>query len=171
MPSGRPWQSNVPGAIAQLLTLIEAQVASAGAKVLVKDGQWASEESGKDVIVVGWPGFYPGYEYPSRSMSEELGGASVTVTTVQSGLGPAYLETFRINCASVVRVGAGSIASARTIAYANITLVGKTIDDLIRTPPVAKATMAADSALHQVQTRRGIDVIVTFGIECEAWTQ
>lgn len=171
MPAFRPWQSNVPGAITQLLALIQAQVLAVGTQVLVKDGQWTSEESAKDVIVVGWSGFYPGYEYPTRSLSEELGGAAVTVTTVQQGLQPAYLETFRINCASIARTGGKNIAAARTTAYANMGIVGNTIDDLIRTPPVSKATMAAESALHQVNTRRGIDVIVTFSIECEAWTQ
>ena len=171
MPAGRIWQSNVPAAITQLLTLIQGQVAAANAQVLVKDGQWTSEESSKDVIVVGWSGFSPGYEYPSRSMSEELSGAAVTVATVQSGLEPAFLETFHVNCASIARTGDRNIAAARTIAYANVNFVGKTIDDLIRSPPVAKATMAAESALHQVNTRRGIDVIVTFSIECQAWTQ
>lgn len=171
MPAGRTWQSNVPGAIAQLLALIQNQVTLQGLSVLVKDGQWTSEESAKDVIVVGWSGFYPGYEYPSRSMSEELGGAAVTVTTQQTGLEPAYLETMHVNCASIARTGGRNIAEARTTAYANMNIVGNTIDDLLRTPPVAKATMAADSALHQVNTRRGIDVIVTFSIECQAWTQ
>lgn len=161
----------MPGTIAQLLALAQAQVTLTGASVLVKDGQWTSEESAKDVIVVGWSGFYPGYEYPSRSMSEELGGAAATVTTVQSGLGPAYLETFHVNCASVARTGTRDVAEARATAYANVGIVGNVMDDLLRTPYVSKATMAADSALHQVSTRRGTDVIVTFSVECQAWTQ
>lgn len=171
MPANRIWQSNVPAAITQLLALVEGQVEAAGADVLVKDGTWTSMESARHILVVGWSGFHPDYEYPTRSFSEELGGAAVTVTTQQSGLEPVFLETFSINCASIARTGDTDIPQARATAYANTSLVGVVIDDLVRTPPVSKATMAAESQLHQVRARRGIDVIVTFSIECQAWAQ
>lgn len=169
--ANRVWSSNVPAAMSTLFSLIEAKVDSAGADVLVKDGQWISAESAEQVLVVGWSGFTPDYQLPRLSFSEELGSPAVTVTTTQSGLEPAFLEAFEIQCASICRTGDKDITTARNTAYANMGLVGQIIDDFIQTPPVAKATMAATSALHQVNNGRGIDVIITFSIECQAWAQ
>ena len=166
--SARPWQSHVPDAIDALVALITPPLKAIN--VMVKDGPWVSAEVNRDVVCVGWAGFGSGYQYPSRSMSEDLGGPDVTFESIESGLGPSVMERFTINCASIARVGTTkSISACRRSAYANLTAVGSVIKPPWIGGTTIKAVMGSTGMLHQVQDRGGMLAIVTFGISCEAF--
>jgi hypothetical protein len=169
----RTWQSRVPDVLDALVTLLTAAFANASPTVLVKDGPWISAESADQILSVGWSGFGPGYEFPSRSMSEELGGADVTAEGTQEGLAPSVRERMSITMASICRDGGSRVPSARVTAYRNASIVGATI-----APPnhtisgtVLSSTMGATNGLHQVLDRRGAIALVSFTIEAVTFPQ
>jgi hypothetical protein len=166
--TGRSWESHVPDAIDALMALISPPLEALG--VMVKDGPWISGETKRDVVCIGWPGFGSGYQYPSRSMGEDLGSPDVTFESVQSGLGPSVLERFTVNCVSIARVGTTkNISAARRTAYANLAVIGGLIKPPWISGTTIKATMGSAGMLHQIQDRSGMLAVVTFGIACEAF--
>lgn len=170
----KTWTSPVPALLTALTSLLTQAFSLAGGDVLVKDGPWASAESANQVIAVGWSGFGPGYQFPSRSMSEELGGADVTAEGTQEGLAPSIREHLAVSMASIVRSTENTdMSSARVLAYANIAVVGAAIAPPNHTisKTVLSSTMGSVNALHQVQDRRGAIAIVTFSISCQAYSQ
>lgn len=171
----RPWQSHIPDALDALVRLTKQQVALAGADVVVHDSAFVGGGTQANVIMIGWAGFQPGYEYPTRVMSEETGNAAVAGEGAQTGLSGVQ-ETFTISCASLVRAGStdpAEISATRRIAYQNLRYVGQALD----TPPphlggtVANAVMGTSQSYFPVQDRRGLLSVVTFGIRCESWAQ
>lgn len=158
-----------------LVSELKAVITQAGADIQVHDGPFIGGGSAPNAIVVGWPGFTPGYEYPSRSMSEETGNAAVAGENSQTGLAPALLETFTISCASLVRSGSTSpldISTGRRTAYQNLKYIGQILQGpqwLLGT--VKRATMGTSVSYFPVLDRRGLLNVVTFGIRCEGWSQ
>jgi hypothetical protein len=175
MTAFRPWESHVPDALDALVDLVEQQVALQGLDIKVSDGGFIGGGSAPQVLQLGWPGFQPGYEYPSRSMSEETGNAAVSSQGALQGLAPGVIETFTIACASLVRVGTTNQAgmrAARRTAYENI----KVVSTVVQGPnnlngSVARMLMGSTASYFPIQDRRGLLTVVTFGIRCEAFAQ
>jgi hypothetical protein len=164
------YTSHVPAAIDALVALVRTGLSNLD--VLVKDGAWTSQETKQDIVCIGWSGFIPGYQFPSKTMSEQLGGADVSLTAVAEGLGPSIREVFVISCCSISRVGStDGMPEARRRAYANMNAVGGMINPPWLEANVIKATMGTTSSLHQEQERRGALAVVTFSVEAEAYAQ
>lgn len=169
----RPWASNVPAAISALVSALQLDMAVSFPAVVVKDGMFISAETNSDMVVVGWSGFVPGYQYPSRSVSEQLLQPVVKSVGFLEGLGPSVREEIEINCAAITRVGSDDLVDARTRAYNHVAVVGRMIAPPLSTLAgfLARTTMAQQLQLHQVHDRRGALAIVTFGIRGEAYAQ
>jgi hypothetical protein len=174
-PPGHTYSSQVPAALDALVARLRLlpQVTSVPPTLHIHDGEWVWSGTDQQVVVIGWTGFVPGYQYPSRSMSEELGGVAVSSHAVWEGLGPSIRETFTISCASLVRLGeqTADTSVARKIAYGNMALVGANIGPPWLGGTVMKALMGATSSYHAGRDRRGLMTIVGFSIECEAYAQ
>lgn len=172
----RPWESHIPDALTALLAAVKVESQTwAGGGPEVHFGQFTSQQPDLSVLVVGWTGFVPGYEYPTRVMSEETYSPIVSAVSTQSGLTPSALEEFLINCASLVRTGSNNddfkLKAVKT-AYANLEIVGR----ILQGPQwlngtVAKAEMGETSSLNLVGDRRGVLAVVPFSVRCTAWAQ
>lgn len=168
----RPWASRVPDALDALVAGLQAAVA--GTSVIVRDGPWLEGGADPQVIVIGFTGFFSGYQFPTRSQSEDFGGAAVTSGGVMTGLGAGIMETFTISCASIVRTGdTKAVADARRTAYNNVTTVARVITQppLWMNASLMKATIASSHSLDYVQDRRGLLVFLPFAIEAQAFAQ
>ena len=182
-----PYRSVIPQAVNALVqaatAVFAAQQAAGGDIVAVRDGPWTDESSGgafAQDLAVCWYGFYPGYQYPTRALSEEQGDAVVSARNELSGLGPSQQESFSIGCASMCQYGGkaehGHWSKVRTKVYANIATLAAQIADpqiggLYLGNVVQQVTIGSESALHQVAGRRGILGIVTFSLECISTSQ
>jgi hypothetical protein len=174
-----PWESHAPAAMLALVTALRNVTATmtTGAPK-VHYGPYMSAASDQNVLVIGWTGFVPGYQYPSRVMSEELYSAIINGNSSQEGLAPSSRETFEIACGSLVRSGSNDENDAvQTVntAYANLKIVG-TVLQKTSPPPwlsgaVARAEMAPAVSAHLAQDRRGLLCVVTFNIRCESFAQ
>src|SRR5690242_15455547 len=97
----RPYSSKVPDALDALFQAFTA--AFTGTPVTVRDGPWTAAESGGAVaqdVAIGWGGFYPGYQYPTRALSEEMGDAAITTINTTHGMAPSQSEEITVECAS-----------------------------------------------------------------------
>lgn len=173
----RPFQSNIPSAIDALVALLTARFAGVAPAVLVKDGPFISEEASFNVISVGWSGFHRGYEYPSRSMSEELGAADAESTNEVAGMGGGQFERFAINCAALSRSGTdpnnANTSANRANCYGLITTLATFVE-----PPgpylngsAMRVLVGGDTKLYQVVDNRGLLAMVTFNLMCEAFSR
>jgi hypothetical protein len=183
----RPYRSVVPQAVAALRSAFQAafaaQLAAGGEKVYVRGSSWIAEESGgawAQDLAIAWYGFYPGYQYPTRALSEELGEAVVSGRNELSGWGPSQNEAFSIGCASMCQYGGepndSNWDAIRGRVYGNIATGAAGISDpqvggLYLGDVVQQVTIGAETSLHQVVGRRGILAIVTFNLECMSVSQ
>ena len=166
-PFSRPFAFNVPDVLDSLVAML--QQSAAGLDFLIKDGPWTSAESEPNAVCIGWSGFHPGYEYPTRSMSEQQVSQAVTVTTEVEGMGPSIKERMSIACSSLARPGGGDNIATRRTAYNQVKQVGL----LLRAPwpaGVMIAWISGGNLLYQLE-RRGPMAVVTFTIEAEAYAQ
>lgn len=162
----------VPNIVAALVSIFKSALAN-DPKILVKDGMWVSEEAENFYAVVGWSGFTPGYQYPSRSMSEDLFGANITVVATREGLAPSLREKIDVNCAVIGRTAdTTGVAEARTAVYGYVKQCGQAVaNNRTLNGSAMLALMGMTSSLHQVQDRRGSLAIVTFDVQCQAYSQ
>lgn len=175
----RPWQSQAPkamNAFYQLLLNVVATMPDSPEPPDVHFGPFMGESSSGSTIQVGWQGFIPGYQYPSRTMSETLYSPVLTSTLVEEGLGPSMRETFEFANASLYRSGSTSekerVAATQAV-YDNLQIPGQV---LMSGPPflsgtVAHAVMATPVNLHMVQDRRGFLAVLVFSVRCTAYAQ
>lgn len=178
-----PYSSKIPAALDAIVAAFTAAFTGSDPQVFVRDGPWAASESGGGYaqdMAIGWSGFYPGYQFPSRSLSEELGGAAVTAQNMEMGWAPSQEETFSVDCASLVMTGADPTPAVwsqlRHMAYGNIATAATYICDpqaggQYLDSTVEKLVIARSNACHQVAQRRGVLGIVTFSLECVTTTQ
>lgn len=178
-----PYNSKIPAAMDAIVAAFTAAFAGSDPRVFVRDGPWVASESGGSYaqdMAIGWSGFYPGYQYPSRSMSEELGSAAVTATNMEMGWAPSQEETFTVDCASLVMTGSDPKPSEwsrlRHMAYGNIATASTYICDPARgqgylNDTVEKLVIARSNSCHPVAQRRGILCVVTFSLEAVTTSQ
>src|SRR6185437_13831836 len=139
-PMYRPYDSVVPdaidGLVAACTAAFAAQALAGGEKVYVRDGPWIAGESGgawAQDVAIGWFGFIPGYQYPTRALADALGEPVVDGRNETSGLAPSQEESFLIGCASIVQYGGEPehpiYSALRRRAYGNVTAVARAISD------------------------------------------
>lgn len=179
----RPYNSKIPAALDAIVAGFTAAFTNSSPRVFVRDGPWNAGESGgayAQDMAIGWYGFYPGYQYPTRALSEELGEAAVTAQNLEAGWAPSQEETFTVGCASLVLSGGdlkpGEWSKLRHMAYANIAAASTYIADPANAQgylndTVEKLVIARSNACHQVAQRRGTLCIVTFSLECTTTSQ
>jgi hypothetical protein len=178
-----PYNSKVPVALDAIVAAFTAAFAGSDPPVFVRDGPWNAGESGGALaqdIAIGWYGFYPGYQYPTRALSEELGDAAVTSSNLEMGWAPSQEETSTVGCASLVMTGedpkTGVWPPLRHLAYGNIATAATYICDpqaggLYLNNVVEKLVIARTSSCHMVAQRRGVLCIVAFSLEFVSTTQ
>lgn len=183
----RPYTSVIPQAIDALMqaarAVFAAQLAAGGDRVYVRGGPWTAAESGGPFaqdLAVCWYGFYPGYQYPTRALSEELGEAVVSARNELSGLGPSQTEMFTIGCGSMCLYGGETTdenwSKLRHIVYGNIATLASGLADpqiggLYLGNVVQQVTVASQNTMHQVAGRAGILAITTFALDCTSVSQ
>jgi hypothetical protein len=179
----RPYNSRIPVALDAITAAFTAAFSGSDPRVFVRDGPWLASESGGPYaqdVAVGWSGFYPGYQYPTRSLSEELGEAAITATNTEEGWAPAQEETFTVGCASLVMSGTdpktAEWSKLRRMAYANIAtastyMASPEAGELYLNDQVMKLVIARTNSCHQVSQRRGILCVVAFSLEAVAMSQ
>lgn len=178
----RPYASKAPDVLDALVAAFTA--AAAGLPFTVRDGPWTAAESGGSLgqdLAVGWSGFYPGYQYPTRSLSEEMGQPAYTMVNTQSGWGPSQTEDIDVDCASMAYSGTsitpGAWSALRKTAAGNIAAASAAIADpgsagqQYLNGLVESLTVSAQGGCHQVAQRRGMLVIVTFTLHCVTTSQ
>lgn len=144
----------------------------AGTGVIIHDGQWTTEETAGNLIIVGWTGFVPSYQLPHESMNTTTQAPAATSTAVQEGLGPSLREVLTIQCGALCLKGANIIRDARMACYDNVTRVGQIVAlNSTLNDTVMKSTMGAATSLHEMKIRRGTLIAVGFSIECETYSQ
>lgn len=168
----RPFASLVPDAIDQIVARVTAR--AQGTDLTVRDGPWTEGGTDPNVVVIGFTGFFSGYQFPTRSQSEDFGSASVTTQTAYQGLGAGVVENFTIACASIYRTGdTKKVSAARKKVYANVT----TVAQVLLEPPLwiqgraMSATIGPSLSLDYVIDRRGLLCYVAFSIDCSGFAQ
>ncbi len=173
-----PWESAAPKAMQAFYAALKNEIATmpdVPEPPEVHFGPFMSEGTSGSTLQVGWQGFVPGYQYPSRTMSESLYSPVLTSTLTVEGLGPSEMETFEFVNASLYRTGSTAEADRQTgmqAVYDNLKIPGK----VLQKPPwlsgtVASAVMAAPVNLHLVQDRRGFLAVLLFSVQCRAYAQ
>lgn len=178
-----PYNSKIPDAVDAIVAAFTAAFTGSDPRVFVRDGQWTASESGGAYgmdLAIGWSGFYPGYQYPTRALSEEMGSAAVNATNTEMGWAPSQEETFTVDCASLVMSGAdpsnAEWSKLRHMAYGNIGAAAAYVSDpevgqLYLNDTVEKLVFARQNSCHLVSQRRGVLCIVTFSLDCTSTSQ
>lgn len=151
------WSSSVPEAYDALVALLTSAAAMEGARVL--DGPVVSEDPIMEAVIVG-------FEDESAAAVEEG-------TNEPEGLARARdRETFTINCAVMVMLGASTdMPAARRRAYELFGAVGRVLAD---DPQLGKSVTMATLGSHtltQPQTDQGALAQITFGVDCQSYTR
>lgn len=173
----QPYRSRIPAAIDDLTATLKQRLELNPPErtVTVHDGPWAQGGTEHDRVIVAWGGFIPGYEYPSRSMSEQPGHAAVSSQSTQVGLGPGLMEQFSISCAAMSWTGSTGgehdMSTARQRAYDLMTLTGTLVEPPWLNNTVMRAVFNRTGGLSQILQRRGLVMVVSFTIECTAMAQ
>lgn len=171
------YRSPVPGAIDDLVATLRQRIDlnPPQRRTLIHDGSFVQGGTEHDKIVVGWSGFIPGYEYPSKAMSEHTGGAVASGESDWMGLGPGIMENFQIHCITMAWTGSATgkadVSIIRRRAYDLVNLAGSLIAVPWLGGTVMKAEMAKSTELHVAQQRGGLLAAVTFSIACSAMAQ
>ena len=172
-----PYNSKIPAALDALTAAFTAAFTGSSPRVFVRDGPWTAGESGGSLamdMAIGWSGFYPGYQYPTRALSEELGESAVSASNQEAGWAPSQEETVNVNCASLVLTGAdpspATWSKLRHQAYGNIATASAYIADPVAggqylNSTVEKLVIARTNSCHQVPQRRGVLCVVQYSLE------
>jgi len=150
------WSSTVPAAIGALVTAFRTAPGLEG--VPVRDGPAVENQAAREVIAVGYAGDDDDLAVESETSPEGLGREPDR-------------ERYSIRCAAAVLRGATDVAAARSRAYELVAAAGEAI---ARDRTLGGAVMRAGvstTSLQQSQTDRGVQVMVTFSVDCDAFTR
>lgn len=156
MPAPSDWSTSLPDAIDALVQALT--VAPELEDVAVWDGPVVTKATQKEILAVGFSGVE--------------GDTDAEATTSREGLGGSRdRESFTIRCAAAVLIGTTKVAVARRRAYEIVSAAGAV---LARNRNLDGTVMRAQIGTHslgQEQTSHGAQVIVTFGVDCDAFTR
>lgn len=151
-----PWSSSVPDAVDALVEAFKA--APELESVTVWDGPEVSKAVAQEMLSVAFTG--------------DEGDSDVEATSSPEGLGGQRdRETFTVRCAAAVLKGATDMPAARRRAYELYAAAGAV---LARDPSLGRIVMRARLGSHsfkQLQTDRGAQAMLIFGIEVDAFTR
>lgn len=151
------WASSVPGAMRNLVSILQA--APALHDVAVLDGPTVTGDAISEAVTIGY--------------DDGLTGSAVTSASEAEGISRARdQESYTINCAVEVLMGSSAdLPAARERAYAILAVVGKI---LAVNQTLNRAVMIAQLGQHslsQGQPPEGALARIIFGVDCEAFTR
>lgn len=150
-----PWSSRVPDAIDRIVDTFKVAPEFDG--VTVWDGPELSKATPQEMLTVAFTGDDSDSDVESTSTAEGLGGRPDR-------------ETFTIRCAAAVLKGATDMRPARRRAYELYAAAGAV---LARDPKLGGLVLRARLGSHtfkQVQTDRGAQALIVFGIDVDSFT-
>lgn len=149
------WASKLPAAIDGLVTVFGAWPGLSGVKIL--DGPSTSQKSLSEVVTVGWTGGEDESDAESTLLTEGLGGV-------------LDREQFTIRCAAAVLRGTDDLPGARARAYGLLTEAGAALGQDRTLQGAVMRAMVGSHSLSQDLTQQGAQAVVTFSVECDAYS-
>jgi hypothetical protein len=150
------WTSSIPDTVDALVDAFKLAPEFEG--VTVWDGPEVSKAAPKEMLSVAFTGDDNDSDVEATSSAEGLGGQRDR-------------ETFTVRCAVAVLTGSTDMRAARRRAYELYSADGAV---LARDPSLNKNVMRARLGSHtvkQMQTDRGAQALLVFGIDCDAFTR
>jgi hypothetical protein len=149
------WASKLPDAMDRLVAVFAAAPDLAG--VTVRDGPSASQATMQEILSVGYTGSDDETDSETQTSAE--------------GFNPARdREQFTIRCAAAVLQGAGGISAARKRAYEIVAAAGAALARDHTLGGTVLRAMIGSHSLSQDLTDRGVQVMVVFGVDCDAYS-
>jgi hypothetical protein len=149
------WTSTVPAAIDALVRIFAAAPELEG--VVVRDGPAIESTAALEVLSVGWTGVEGETDIESQFVGEGLGGNPDR-------------EQSSIRCAAAVLAGNTDVVAARARAYALMTGAATAIARDRTLQRTVMRAMIGSHSLSQDQTDRGLQAVVVFTVDCDAYT-
>lgn len=149
------WESRVPDVVDALVDAFK--VAEEFTDVTVWDGPELSGTVVLEMLSVAFTGDDNDSDVQSTSVAEGLGGG-------------IDRETFTVRCSAAVLKGNSNMRAARRRAYELCSAAGAV---LARDPSLGRLVLRARLGQHtfkQMQTDRGAQALVVFGIDIDAYT-
>lgn len=149
------WASKLPDAMDGLVAVFTAAPEMAG--VPVRDGPSTSQATVQEILSVGYTGSEDETDAEAQASAE--------------GLNPVRdREQFTIRCAAAVLQGTGSISAARRRAYEIVGGAGAALARDHTLGGIVLRAMIGTHSLSQDLTDRGVQVVVVFGVDCDAYS-
>lgn len=149
------WASKLPDAMDGLVAVFTAAPEMAG--VPVRDGPSTSQATVQEILSVGYTGSEDETDAEAQASAE--------------GLNPVRdREQFTIRCAAAVLQGTGSISAARRRAYEIVGAAGAVLARDHTLGGIVLRAMIGTHSLSQDLTDRGVQVVVVFGVDCDAYS-
>lgn len=151
-----PWSSRVPDALDAIVDAFKVAPEFDG--VTVWDGPEVSKASPQEMLTVGFTGDDNDNDVESTSLPEGLAASPDR-------------ESFTVRCAAAVLKGSTEMRAARRRAYELYSAAGAV---LARDPGLGGTVLRARLGSHtfkQVQSDRGAQALVIFGIDVDAYTR
>lgn len=149
------WASKLPDAMDGLVAVFTAAPEMAG--VPVRDGPSTSQATVQEILSVGYTGSEDETDAEAQASAE--------------GFNPVRdREQFTIRCAAAVLQGTGSISVARRRAYEIVGGAGAALARDHTLGGIVLRAMIGTHSLSQDLTDRGVQVVVVFGVDCDAYS-
>lgn len=150
------WSTCLPDAIDALVQALTVAEELQG--VAVWDGPQVTKATPKEILSVGFTGVDGDMDAEATTSREGLGGSRDR-------------EAFTIRCAAAVLIGTTKIGDARRRAYAIVSATGAVLARHRTLNGTVMRAQIGSHSLSQDQTNSGAQVIVTFGVDCDAFTR
>ncbi len=151
------WASSVPGAMRNLVSILQAAPALHGVTVL--DGPTVTEDVINEAVTIGY--------------DDGVTGSAVTSASEADGISRARdQESYTVNCAVEVLLGSSTdLPAARERAYVILGAIGKILAVNQRLNGAVMIAQLGQHNLSQGQPPEGALARIVFGIDCEAFTR
>jgi hypothetical protein len=151
-----PWSSRVPDALDAIVDAFKVAPEFEG--VTVWDGPEVSKTAAQEMLTVGFTGDDNDNDVESTSLPEGLAASPDR-------------ETFTVRCAAAVLKGSTEMRAARRRAYELYSAAGAVLARDPRLDGVVLRARLGSHTFKQVQSDRGAQALVIFGIDCDAYTR
>jgi hypothetical protein len=149
------WMSTVPGIINALVRILAAAPELEG--VVVRDGPAIESTAALEVLSVGWTGVEGETDIEAQLVGEGMGGNPDR-------------EVSSIRCVAAVLAGNTDVAATRARAYELMTGAAVAIARDRTLQRTVMRAMIGSHSLSQDQTDRGLQAVVIFSVDCDAYT-
>jgi hypothetical protein len=153
------WASTVPGTINALVRIftLASQPGAPLEGVVVRDGPAVESTAALEVLSVGWTGVVGETDVDTQVLAEGLGNVPDR-------------EQATIRCAAAVLAGNTNVAAARARAYQIMNAAGAVIVADRTLQGAVMDSRVSGHSLSQDQTDRGLQAVVVFAVDCDAFT-